>query len=190
VNAKGGHVLPGSVWARVVFSWRRSRRRRAGRGRRQRHSATSDGGATWRSQAISPEYGLYLFGVYFLDANTGTTVGGDLQPVAVILRTTNGGETWTPQEIGAHVGCGVSFGDANSRTVVVWNDSFRGAIPGTNLANDRWRCYLDTPIRQSLRSLWRLLRRRQHWDRCGARRSHCPHDNWWRVTFDCSWIGK
>ncbi len=56
-----------------------------------------------------------LFGVSFTDANTGTAVGFD----GTILRTTNGGTTWTSQTSGTtnHL-YGVSFTDANTGTAV------------------------------------------------------------------------
>ena len=53
--------------------------------------------------------------VSFTDANTGTAVGG----YGTILRTTNGGTTWTSQTSGTtnHL-LGVSFTDANTGTAV------------------------------------------------------------------------
>jgi photosystem II stability/assembly factor-like uncharacterized protein len=58
---------------------------------------TNDGGATWTPQSPSqnpndpvPE----LFGVSFIDANTGTAVGAR----STILRTYQGGEDWSPQQ--------------------------------------------------------------------------------------------
>jgi hypothetical protein len=56
-----------------------------------------------------------LFGVSFTDANTGTAVGG----YGTILRTTNGGTTWTIQSSGTsnHLS-GVSFTDVNNGTAV------------------------------------------------------------------------
>ena len=56
-----------------------------------------------------------LLGVFFTDANTGTIVGGG----GTILRTTNGGATWTPQSSGTtqHLES-VFFTDANTGTAV------------------------------------------------------------------------
>jgi photosystem II stability/assembly factor-like uncharacterized protein len=58
---------------------------------------TTDGGATWTLQSPSrdpndavPE----LFGVSFINVNTGTAVGA----LSTILRTYQGGEDWSPQQ--------------------------------------------------------------------------------------------
>jgi photosystem II stability/assembly factor-like uncharacterized protein len=56
-----------------------------------------------------------LYGVSFTDANTGTAVGLD----ATILRTTDGGATWLPQESGIETFfTDVSFTGANTGTAV------------------------------------------------------------------------
>ena len=56
-----------------------------------------------------------LLGVYFTDNNTGTVVGND----GVILRTTDGGQNWTPQTSGTiNQLRAVWFADANTGTVV------------------------------------------------------------------------
>jgi photosystem II stability/assembly factor-like uncharacterized protein len=53
--------------------------------------------------------------VSFVDANTGTAVGN----YGTILRTRDGGVTWTPQTSGTtNPLYGVSFMDANTGTVV------------------------------------------------------------------------
>jgi len=72
----------------------------------------------------------YLFGVYFTDANTGTTVGG----VGTILRTTNGGTNWVSQSSGTtNILRGVSFTDANNGTAVgVGGTILRTTNGGTN----------------------------------------------------------
>src|SRR5260370_23559054 len=80
----------------------------------------SDGGATWTLVGGTSED---LRGVSFVDANTGTAVGGSrtLPPFtpAVILRTTDGGATWTSQQSGTSFPLNaVSFVDANTRTAV------------------------------------------------------------------------
>src|SRR6516225_2172886 len=57
----------------------------------------------------------YLFGVSFTDANTGTAVGFG----GTILRTTDGGASWTRQSSGTtETLLGVSFTDANTGTAV------------------------------------------------------------------------
>ena len=54
---------------------------------------TTDGGTTWTQQYVESGGSS----VFFTDANTGTIVGGG----GTILRTTNGGATWTlPQSSG------------------------------------------------------------------------------------------
>jgi len=57
-----------------------------------------------------------LWGVSFTDTNNGTAVGFDFNTVTgLILRTTNGGSTWTSQPSGAFSPLvGVSFTDANT----------------------------------------------------------------------------
>ena len=53
----------------------------------------------------------------FIDANIGTAVGG--WAGSVILRTINGGETWTSQSSGTTISLrGVCFTDANNGTAV------------------------------------------------------------------------
>jgi len=55
---------------------------------------TTDGGSTWISQSSGTE--KFLYGVSFIDANTGTAVG----EFGSILRTTNGGSLWWNQSNG------------------------------------------------------------------------------------------
>jgi photosystem II stability/assembly factor-like uncharacterized protein len=56
-----------------------------------------------------------LFSVYFIDANIGGAVGG----YGTILRTTNGGTSWTVQEIGfSDTFYSVSFTDSTNGTAV------------------------------------------------------------------------
>jgi hypothetical protein len=62
-----------------------------------------------------PPQGNCLYGVSFIDANTGTAVGA----CGTILRTTDGGETWVSQTSGtSNYLYGVSFTNANTGTVV------------------------------------------------------------------------
>jgi len=68
----------------------------------------------WFWQNPLPQ-GNSLFGVSFTDANTGTAVG----TYGTILRTTNGGDTWTRQTSGTTEWLfGISFTDANTGTAV------------------------------------------------------------------------
>jgi hypothetical protein len=81
-----------------------------------------------------------LWGVSFTDANTGTVVGdrgdgyGDMNG-GTILRTTNGGATWTEQSSGTTCRLfGVSFTDANTGTAV----GRSGAILRTTSGGVTW----------------------------------------------------
>jgi hypothetical protein len=72
-----------------------------------------------------------LLGVSFTDANMGTAVGWD----GTILRTTNGGTTWTEQTSGTTERLeDVSFTDANNGTVV----GFGGTILRTTNGGTTW----------------------------------------------------
>jgi photosystem II stability/assembly factor-like uncharacterized protein len=56
-----------------------------------------------------------LLAVSFVDANIGTAVGDS----GTILRTSDGGDSWTLQSSGTHAALlGVSFVDANTGTAV------------------------------------------------------------------------
>ena len=98
---------------------------------------TTDGGVTWKSITRSGGGALRycdLYAVSLTDANTGIAVSSsdDLGYPGIILRTTDGGATWTeqfangPRQIGAWLGLdftgvdliSVSFSDANTGTVV------------------------------------------------------------------------
>ncbi len=104
---------------------------------------TSDGGATWTLVGGTSED---LRGVSFVDANTGTAVGGSrtLPPFtpAVILRTTDGSATWTPQQSGTSVPLNaVFFVDANTGTAVGGTAEMGGrqVILRTTDAGAHWR---------------------------------------------------
>jgi photosystem II stability/assembly factor-like uncharacterized protein len=86
---------------------------------------TTDGGATWTSR----EYGIpnVLYGVSFVDANNGIAVGGhdnyisnDLSgPSRTIVRTTDGGVSWTIQLTGGGMPLrAVAFRGSTSATAV------------------------------------------------------------------------
>ena len=71
----------------------------------------------WSWQNPLPQ-GNYLLGVSFVDANIGTAVGD----AGTILRTPDGGATWTRQTSGTiNALLGVSFVDANIGTAVGWH---------------------------------------------------------------------
>ena len=68
----------------------------------------------WVWQNPLPQ-GNHLSSVSFVDANIGTAVGD----AGTILRTTDGGATWTPQQSNTTSWLfGVSFGDANHGVAV------------------------------------------------------------------------
>jgi len=86
----------------------------------------------WTRQESGTTYTLNS--VSFVDANTGTAVGGH----GTILRTTDGGDTWTQQESGTTaILYGVSFADADRgiavgyRTTVRTDDGGATWIPQT-----------------------------------------------------------
>jgi photosystem II stability/assembly factor-like uncharacterized protein len=86
---------------------------------------TTDGGTTWRTQP-GPQSDI-LRGVVFTDSNTGTAVGGangsgDIPYSSyLIIRTNDGGATWTVQKKVTRAGNGfnsIFFNDANTGTAV------------------------------------------------------------------------
>ena len=78
---------------------------------------STDAGLTWTSKSIA---GTDLTDVSFTDANTGVVVGGNaLIGGNIILRTADGGNTWTTQNSGiTNPLTGVFFTDANTGTSV------------------------------------------------------------------------
>ena len=77
--------------------------------------ATSDGGLTWTSQYVAS--GVVLRSIAFADAAHGWAVGqaADLQGDCAVLSTTNGGATWSEQDLASQSpgGLSVSFIDAS-----------------------------------------------------------------------------
>ncbi len=85
---------------------------------------TTDGGADWMpdDDGYAQSY-AQLFGVSLQDANTATAVGGAYDVMcdcgyALIMRTTDGGASWTLQNGGDAWLQGVSFVDASTGTAV------------------------------------------------------------------------
>jgi len=148
---------------------------------------TSDGGATWTSTVMGsgPQchfpsicYYAYLYGVSFVDANTGWVAGGwqvcggscggtsDL-----LSRTDDGGATWTrqttPIAYGLHA---VAFVDANTG----WAVGGLGSIVHTTDGGATW----TSQDSQTGNTLWALSfvnacrgdRSRRCWSHCVHRR--------------------
>src|SRR5438552_14631925 len=77
-------------------------------------SKATGGSSSWHWQNPLPQ-GNNLRGASFVDADTGTVVG----EYGTIVRTTDGGNSWTPQESGTTKALwGVSLTDANTGTAV------------------------------------------------------------------------
>ncbi len=99
---------------------------------------TTDGGAHW--QVIYDTPAPWLKSVYFTDTLTGVTVGDS----GVILRTINGGNTWS--QVTAPVNRdfnGITFVNADTGYVVGGNSNHR-TIMRTNDAGLNWTVVLDT----------------------------------------------
>src|SRR5262249_17025874 len=104
---------------------------------------TINGGATWTDQ-IRQVTEIELMGVFFTDANTGTAVGGDARSISsrgtpVILRTTDGGTTWTRQESGTNENIeGVFFLDADTGIAVTKGAAYGGSVLRTTDGGATW----------------------------------------------------
>jgi photosystem II stability/assembly factor-like uncharacterized protein len=85
-----------------------------------------------QSSGLSDPFdGINFFGVYFVNSNIGTVVGEE----GIILRTTDGGQSWVPQSNGQASGLlGVYFTDTTNGTVV-GND---GVILRTTDGGQNW----------------------------------------------------
>ncbi|MDD6211087.1 MAG: YCF48-related protein [Bacteroidales bacterium] len=85
---------------------------------------TKDGGKTWVKKIPSPNGTLAAMRSFaFIDSQTGFAVGSDYEKgvyKGLVLKTTDGGETWTEQEFGkvdAYL-CSVSFPDKQNGYIV------------------------------------------------------------------------
>ena len=113
---------------------------------------TTDGGAHWTIKTSGYEgAGVELFGVSFTDASHGTAVGSNFffsgGGNAVVLRTTDGGNTWVTKYNDPTPGIllfGVSFSDANTGTVMGVDFNLGAALilrttdGGGTWANQKW----------------------------------------------------
>jgi photosystem II stability/assembly factor-like uncharacterized protein len=107
---------------------------------------TTDGGNTWVEQDHSFTSGGYTFsGLYFLDANNGWAVGG--KPTSypssakrVILKTTDGGNTWVTNlfETNTMPLKKVFFTDFNNGWVVGEYDQYSGHVLHTSNGGSTW----------------------------------------------------
>jgi photosystem II stability/assembly factor-like uncharacterized protein len=113
---------------------------------------TTDGGQSWTNQPAglgSAAPGYTLYGVSFVNAMTGTAVGwgyNDVlgQDMAAIMRTTDGGETWTQKVFSSRQLVGVHFTDALTGTVVGGRGDAIGSLSvvmRTTDAGANWTTY-------------------------------------------------
>lgn len=91
---------------------------------------TADGGNTWERQTLFDGAGASLYDIGFADANNGWIVGANH-----ILRTTDGGELWTPVDPGLK---GIRF-DAKE-LLVIGPDAI---VVGTDLENKQIMLTID-----------------------------------------------
>ncbi len=79
---------------------------------------TTDGGSTWVTETVGSTAAIY--GMDFIDANTGFHVGGaGGTTMSIIRRTADGGSTWTTQTPGTfNILYAVDFADADNGWVV------------------------------------------------------------------------
>jgi photosystem II stability/assembly factor-like uncharacterized protein len=103
---------------------------------------TTNGGTNWSQQSSGTW--LVLVGILFTDANNGIAVGGNYDFEgngswwSIILRTTNGGDTWTTQATGTeYMLTGVSFTELNNGTAVGWGYN-SGIILRTTDSGTSW----------------------------------------------------
>lgn len=91
---------------------------------------STDGGVTWSASQVAPS-GLYNYDVCFSSPSVGTVVGGyQYSSSNFVLRTLDGGQTWTPQSCGSgNLLAGVSFCSDSTGTIV---GAGRGVYRTTN----------------------------------------------------------
>ena len=93
---------------------------------------TTDGGITWTN--IYNSLTAYLFGVNFVDANTGLVLGNSLAG-GTILKTTDAGNTWMQQSSGTTFPLwDAHFTDVNTCTII----GEGGTILRTTNGGDNW----------------------------------------------------
>jgi photosystem II stability/assembly factor-like uncharacterized protein len=92
---------------------------------------TSDGGAHWQTQFYE-DYSAFLQAISFVDADNAWVASEG----STVLHTTNGGDTWTPQDLGSGYSCrDVFFVDADYGWIA---DSYYGVILHTTDGGNTW----------------------------------------------------
>lgn len=114
---------------------------------RQMPVAIGDGG--WEAVYNLP-HGLGVCGLFFVDAKRGWAVGGE----GTILKTTNGGVTWSSQVSGVKstVLWSIWFTDADNGCIVGHNSDMNGVILRTTDSGATWKAH-EGPKGLGLRSI-------------------------------------
>jgi photosystem II stability/assembly factor-like uncharacterized protein len=99
---------------------------------------TTDGGANWKAPTTVPAIDGWLYDVSFVDATHGWAVGSAYDATAltykaVILVTSDGGDTWTAQNAGV---------DASSLNAVSFADATHGWAVGYSAGSN----FVDSPV--------------------------------------------
>jgi photosystem II stability/assembly factor-like uncharacterized protein len=99
---------------------------------------TTDGGKTWTKQTSGTT--THLWGIYFLNSDTGFVVGSNSAGYGgIILNTTDGGTTWTEQDIPTTKGLhGIYFIDENTG----WAVGAWAVILSTTNGGETWTEYI------------------------------------------------
>jgi photosystem II stability/assembly factor-like uncharacterized protein len=98
---------------------------------------SNDSGLTWAQQYSRAQ--TYLAGAWFIDTLTGFFVGGGPSYKGTIIRTTNGGQTWTPTDLSTPWGfSSVMFVDATHG----WATGNDYVVPTTN-SGAAWGTAID-----------------------------------------------
>ena len=123
----------------------------------------------------TPE-GVCLFKVSFTDANTGTAVGDG----GLILRTTNGGDTWSPQTSGTTKTLyGVSFTDTNNGTISGFELGGTGIILRTTDGGNTWIEQTNYSLPQGANAFYAVsFTDAEHRDDCRRRWHHSSNNRW------------
>lgn len=101
---------------------------------------TTDGGANWSALSIPFQSGSFVFGVQCLDSVTYFACGGDYATFSgAILKTTNGGNTWTKNAVSGTFFLDKAFMQSNSKGFAVGtNNSFTNGSIRKTINNAGW----------------------------------------------------